>query len=193
MKKFSYIIRVLTVAPLMALVMLLILYFRDPSFFGSFTVFALAIVFLVIFPLLAYPLQRFSPKYKDKGRDGQRTLAFVFAVAGYVFGCLLALFLPTSPSVLIIYASYLLSGGIAMALNRLMHFQASGHACGVTGPFILLVYFGSAAGYIGFAVLAAAWASSIYMKRHTHLQLLIGALIPFAALGLVIAALAVAG
>jgi hypothetical protein len=191
MKKFAYIIRVLTLAPLMALVMLLILYFRDPSFFGSFAVFILAVIFLVVFPLLAYPLQRFSPKYKDKGRDGQRTLAFVFAVAGYVFGCLLALFLPTPQDVLFIYISYLLSGGIAMALNRLVHFKASGHACGVTGPYILLVYFGSAAGYVGIAVLAAAWASSISMKRHTHIQLLIGALIPFAALGLIIAALAI--
>ena len=59
--------------------------------------------------------------------------------------------------------------------------------------FLLLVYFGSAVGYIGFAVLAAAWAASIYMKRHTHAQMVAGGLIPFAALGLVTAALAALG
>jgi hypothetical protein len=190
MKRLSYIVRVLTVAPLMALVMLLILYFRDPSFFGSTALFILAVVFLVVFPLLAYPLQRFSPKYMDKGRDGQRALAFVFAVAGYVTGCLAALLLHTPAGVLIIYASYLLSGIIAIIMNRLLHFKASGHACGIVGPFLLLIYFGSAAGYIGIAVLAAAWVSSLYMKRHTHVQLLAGGLIPFAALGLVAAAAA---
>lgn len=193
MRKLSYIIRVLTVAPMMALAMLLILYFRDPAFLGSTLHFALAVVFLVVFPLLAYPLQRFSPKYKDKGREGQRALAFVFAVAGYVLGCLAALILPTPANVLIIYVSYLLSGVIAIAMNRLLHFKASGHACGIVGPFLLLVYFGSAVGYIGFAVLAAAWAASIYMKRHTHAQLVAGGLIPFAALGLVAAALAALG
>lgn len=193
MRKIPYIIRVLTVAPLMALVMLLILYFHDAAFFGNTLHFALAIVFLVVFPLLAYPLQRFSPKYKDKGREGQRALAFVFAVSGYVLGCAAVLILPTPTNVLIIYVSYLLSGVIAIVLNRLLHFKASGHACGIVGPFLLLIYFGSAAGFVGFAVLAAAWAASIYMKRHTHAQLVAGGLIPFAALGLVAAALAVLG
>ncbi|MGI5919485.1 MAG: hypothetical protein ACOX8N_07555 [Christensenellales bacterium] len=193
MRKIPYIIRVLTVAPLMALVMLLILYFHDAAFFGNTLHFALAIVFLVVFPLLAYPLQRFSPKYKDKGREGQRALAFVFAVSGYVLGCAAVLILPTPTNVLIIYVSYLLSGVIAIVLNRLLHFKASGHACGIVGPFLLLIYFGSAAGFVGFAVLAAAWAASIYMKRHTHAQLVAGGLIPFAALGLVAAALAALG
>ena len=133
MRKIPYIIRVLTVAPLMALVMLLILYFHDATFFGNTLHFALAIVFLVVFPLLAYPLQRFSPKYKDKGREGQRALAFVFAVSGYVLGCAAVLILPTPTNVLIIYVSYLLSGVIAIVLNRLLHF-ASGHACGIVGP-----------------------------------------------------------
>jgi hypothetical protein len=193
MRKIPYIIRVLTVAPLMALVMLLILYFHDAAFFGNTLHFALAIVFLVVFPLLAYPLQRFSPKYKDKSREGQRALAFVFAVSGYVLGCAAVLILPTPTNVLIIYVSYLLSGVIAIVLNRLLHFKASGHACGIVGPFLLLIYFGSAAGFVGFAVLAAAWAASIYMKRHTHAQLVAGGLIPFAALGLVAAALAALG
>jgi hypothetical protein len=69
MKKFAYIIRVLTLAPLMALVMLLILYFRDPSFFGSFAVFILAVIFLVVFPLLAY-----LPSIKTRAGTGSERL-----------------------------------------------------------------------------------------------------------------------
>jgi len=193
MKKLTYIIRVLTVAPLMALTMLLILYFSDPAFFGSVTHLVLAVVFLVVFPLLAYPLQRFFPRYKDKGRDGQRALAFIFAVTGYVAGCIVALLLPTPAGVLTIYVSYLLSGVIAFVMNKVFHFKASGHACGIVGPFLLLAYFGSPAGFIGFAVLAAAWASSLYMKRHTHAQMLVGGLIPCVALGLVAAVFAALG
>jgi hypothetical protein len=193
MKKAAYIIRVLTVAPLMALVMLLILFFIKPSFFGNGAVFVLTIVFLVVFPLFAYPLQRFFKKYRDKGRDGQRTLAFIFAVLGYVCGCLLALIFQTPRDILIIFVSYLLSGGIAMLLNRLLHFKASGHACGITGPFTLLAYFGSWVCLIGLPILAIAWISSVYMKRHTHLQLVVGALIPPLALGLVAAVTVIIG
>ena len=191
MKKIAYIIRVITVAPIMALVMLLILYIHCPPFFGNLANFILSVLFLVVFPLLGYPLQPLFKKYRDKGRDGQRTLAFVFAVVGYVFGCLLALILSSPRSVLIIFLSYLLSGALTMAINRLFHFKASGHACGITGPFMLLLYFGSPAGYIGIPILALAWVSSIYMKRHTHMQLLIGGLVPFAALGLIVAGVAI--
>jgi Mn2+/Fe2+ NRAMP family transporter len=85
MTKLSKIIRVVTVAPLMALLMLLILGSGDASFFGGLLHFLLAVIFLTIFPVLAYPLQPFFPSFKDKGR-GQRTLANYFAV-GLIGGC----------------------------------------------------------------------------------------------------------
>ena len=91
MHKLSKIIRVVTVPPLMALFMLLVLEWRDPRFFGSLLHFLLSVVFLAFFPLLAYPLQPLFPSFKDKGREGQRTLAICFAVAGYVGGCASAL------------------------------------------------------------------------------------------------------
>ncbi len=182
MKRLTYIIRVITVAPVMALVMLLILYLKSPALFGSPLHFALLVLFLVVLPLSAYPLQPLIKKFKDKGREGQRTLAMIFAVAGYVLGCLFALIFGAPKDVLVIFLSYLLSGFFVALINKLFHFKASGHACGVTGPFLLLVYFGHPIGYIGFAFLALAWASSLYMKRHTNLQLAAGGAIPFAAL-----------
>lgn len=186
MLKAAKAIRVLTVAPMMALVMLLVLYVRDSPLFGSPAAFVLLLLFLVVFPLLAYPMQPLIKKYKDKGREGQRALAMDFAVAGYIGGCLSAVLLHAPKSVWIIYLSYLLSGILVMLLNKLLHFRASGHACGVTGPFAILVYFGQPLGFLGIPLLAVVCLSSLRMKRHTAWQLLGGTVIPVAALAIAV-------
>ncbi len=186
MKGLAYAVRVITVAPIMALLMLLILYFRVPLFFGGLPVFLLSVLFLVVLPLLAYPMQPLIKPFKDKGRDGQRTLAMIFAVAGYFLGCLFAAVLGAPQNVWFIFLSYMLSGLLVALFNKVFHFKASGHACGVSGPFMLLVYFGQPIGYIGFVVLVLVWLVSITMKRHTTAQFIVGALIPFAALGILL-------
>jgi hypothetical protein len=182
MEKLSKAIRVLTVAPFMALLMLTILYLRDPALFGGVLYYILSVVFLTVFPLLAYPLQPLLRAFRDKGREGQRTLAIYFAVAGYIGGCLSAAVFGAPEGVWIIFLCYLASGTLVLLVNKLLHFKASGHTCGVTGPFILLLYFGQAAGLIGIPLLALVWISSIAMKRHTMAQLLGGAAIPVVSL-----------
>lgn len=186
MKNLAKIIRIITVAPIMAFILLLTLYLCKPLLFGSPVNFVLSIIFLVVFPLLAYPLQPFIKKYKEKGREGQRTLAIYFAVAGYIGGCLSAIFLKAPKNVWVIYLTYLFSGILIMLFNKLFHFRASGHACGIAGPFAVLIYFGQPCGYVGILILALAWLSSLHMKRHTNLQLIGGTLIPILSLGLVL-------
>lgn len=181
----SKIIRVLTVAPIMALVMTLTIYFNNPALFGGTKNFLLLILFLTVLPLLAYPLQPIFKTFRDKGREGQRTLAMIFAVCGYVAGLISALALHSRESVRIIYICYLLSGILVVLANKLFKFRASGHACGIVGPFALLLYFGQQWGFLGIPILAAAWWASIKMKRHTAAQLLGGMLIPLVALALV--------
>lgn len=181
----SKIIRILTVAPLMALVMTLTIYFNDPAFFGGTENFILQILFLTVLPLLAYPLQPIIKVFRSKGREGQRTLAMIFAVCGYIAGLISALALHSKESVQIIYISYLLSGVLVVLLNKLFKFRASGHTCGIVGPFALLLYFGQGWGLLGIPVLAAAWWASLKMKRHTASQLIGGMVIPIAALALV--------
>jgi hypothetical protein len=66
----------------MALFMLIVLYTHDAALFGRTEDFALMALFLVFFPLLAYPIQPSIKKYKIRGREGQRTLAIYFTVAG---------------------------------------------------------------------------------------------------------------
>lgn len=186
MKKIAYVIRVVTVAPIMALVLLLVLFFRAPQTFGNTASFLMTVFFLVVLPLLAYPLQPLIKKYKDKGREGQRTLALIFAVAGYIIGLVSAIAFCAPKDVLVIYLSYMISGLFVALTNKVFHFKASGHTCGVAGPFMLLVYFGQTIGYLGVAVLALAWLASLYMKRHTWPQLLVGTAIPFFALGIIL-------
>ena len=184
--KIAKIVRMITVAPVMALIMLLTLYISNPKLFGRVADLILSILFLVIFPLLAYPLQPFIKHYKDKGRDGQRTLAMVFAVTGYVAGCLSALIMRAPKTVLIIYLSYLLSGALIFLINKLLRFKVSGHACGVTGPFAILICFGQMGGLIGIPMLAVVCWASLYMKRHTVSQLIGGAVIPVVALSFIL-------
>ncbi len=177
------IIRVLTVAPIMALATLLTLYIFDPTLFGKLYLFILAVVFLCVLPLLAYPLQPFIPHFKDKGREGQRNLAMVFAVSGYVLGCLTNLFLNAPLSLWFIYLIYLLSGILIVVINKLFKLRASAHACGVAGPTALLMYFGIYLAVIPGIILyfSALWASLI-MKRHTLQQFIGGAVVPIAIL-----------
>jgi hypothetical protein len=183
MDKGSKIIRILTVAPIMALMMLIILFINHSELFGGIIHFVLSILFLTILPLLAYPLQPFIKKYKNEGREGQRTLAMLFAVIGYIGGCLCAFLLHAPKSVWVLYLTYLLSGILITLFNKLFHLKASGHACGVAGPFAILVYFGQICGYIGIPVLAAVYWASLHMRRHTLWQLMGGTVIPIVALG----------
>ncbi|WP_455617870.1 hypothetical protein [Eisenbergiella sp.] len=179
------VIRCLTVAPLMACVMLLILYGRDKALCGQAAGLAESLVFLVALPLLAYPLQPLVPRYRDSGREGQRSLAMIFAVAGYVLGCLVCLISGAPVSQWIIYLEYLLSGLLIFGCNKLLHRKASGHACGVAGPAALLIYFGVPAWIPALLVMAAVWWASLVMRRHTLGQLAGGTVIPVAVMAVI--------
>lgn len=180
MQKFYKIIRVATVPPLMASALFIILgAFSRLDWIDSL----LGIFFIGILPILAYPLQRFIPYYKDKGRDGQRNLAMVFSVSGYIIGCVLALIFNAPNMVILIYLDYLLSGVLLTLFNKLFHLKASGHACGIVGPIAMLVYSGLyIPAAIGAVLTVFVFISSIKMKRHTLLQLLGGSAITIAAL-----------
>ena len=84
MKKSDYIVRSLSVAPLLAATMLTVLFVTRQELFLGWYSYAAMLATLGVLPLLAYPLQRFIPKFKDECRRGQRSLAMVFAVVGYV-------------------------------------------------------------------------------------------------------------
>ena len=176
-------IRILTVAPLMALFTLITLLVIYPSIFGGAHKFILSVLFLFILPILAYPMQPFIPKFKDRGREGQRNLAMIFAVVGYVAGVITNLFLSAGIYLWLIYLDYLISGAIVVIFNKVFKLRASAHACGIVGPGVLLCYMGVSLALIPTVVLyaGAMWAS-VSMKRHTVPQFIGGAIIPIATL-----------
>ncbi len=156
---------------------------RSESFNNNVWALLLAIFFLTVLPLLAYPLQRFIPHFKDKGREGQRNLAMLFANGGYILGCITNLFMSAPRELWIIYLEYLLSGMLILIFNKVFHLRASAHACGVIGPGVMLFFFGiHPALAVGLVLWGAALWGSIVMKRHTFPQFLGGSAIPIAML-----------
>ena len=183
--KIAKLIRILTVAPVMALATLCTLYATKPEIFGGLHMLIIAIVFLFILPISAYPLQPIIPHFKSKGREGQRNLAMLFAVVGYVAGCITNLFMNAPASLWIIYLDYLISGALVVSINKLLHLRASAHACGIVGPAFLLLYFGQPIALaVGLALYVAALWASLVMKRHTWQQFVGGAVIPVVVLAL---------
>ncbi len=176
------IIRVVTIAPIMALLLLVVLFLAKPEIFGNTLNLVLAIFFLVVLPILAYPVQPLIPHFREKGRDGQRSLAMWMASAGYILGVFTALILPVSDYLLVIYLTYLLSGVSLVLLNKVFKIKASGHACGVAGPIFSLIYFIGPWLLFGILILAAVFWASLTMKRHDKAELLIGMTVPTYAL-----------
>lgn len=180
MQKLYKIIRVATIPPIMASLLFILL--------GAFSRLdwidaVLGVFFIGILPVLSYPLQRFIPGFKDKGRDGQRSLAMVFSVVGYIIGCILAWIFNAPYTVILIYLDYLLSGIMIAVFNKLFRLKASGHACGIVGPIAMLIYFGLyIPAAVGALITILVFISSIKMKRHTFLQLVGGSAITIAAL-----------
>ncbi len=176
-KTIAKTVRVVTIPPLLVSALLIILYVGRPDFFRGGLDLIAGISFLAIIPTLAYPLQPIIPGFKGKGRKGQRKLAFITSGVGYVGGMLYAVISGVSPELLLIFASYFVSVIALTFFNALLKRKASGHSCGVIGPLIFTVYFLGWGFLIPCVILAGAvvW-SSVFLKRHTPNDILLGGL-----------------
>jgi hypothetical protein len=183
LKKIPVFIRTVTIAPVLAAVMLIIVWCYKPDVFKTSAALIYSLLFLTVLPTLSYPLQKYIPKYKAKGREGQRGLAMIFAVAGYILGCVVNAIFNSTTALWVIYLEYLLSGIFIFILNKLCHIKVSGHACGVVGPAVLLHYLGIYWTMIPCAIIIViVYAASLYTKRHTIGQLIGGGAVPIAAI-----------
>lgn len=183
--KICLMIRKITVAPIMADIFLICMIIHIFWVFGDILRWVYCLIFIGVFPLFAYPMQKYIPKFRDKGRRGQRILAMIFAVTGYVLGCLCNLIFSSSVGVWVIFLEYLLSGLIVFIFNKLFKLKISGHACGIAGPIALFLYFGLyVQAVIGMLFFVAVYISSLRIKRHTIWQLLGGSAIPIVVIGL---------
>ncbi len=176
-EKLAGVIRIITVPPIMVIGLLLILYFRSPQPFGTLPELLIAILLLGLVPVLAYPLQPLLPRYRQKGREGQRELAFVFTGVGYTIAFLWALLAGVSPAVRTVCAGYFFSALLLTLCNKVLHRRASGHACSAAGPLLFLIYYFGWWMLLPSVIIAAliAWAS-VTLRRHTPTDLLWGTL-----------------
>lgn len=179
MEKSAQIIRKLTLAPVLALLMLVPLWFLRPAVFQTGEFFLYTLLFLVAFPLLAYPLQRYMPGFREKGREGQRHLAMLFAFAGYLLECVLNVLCHATAQLKMIGWVYFLSGVAVLLFNRLCRLRASGHAAGAAAACCIPIALGFHWMVIpgGILLVIIGWAS-LRTGRHTLPQFLGGALIP---------------
>ena len=175
MERFCKIVRMITLAPVLAAFSIAMIGLFCPGIFPTVWHFGYMIFYLGFLPLLAYPLQSVTPHFKDRGRDGQRTLAMLFAVAGYIFCLFTNLFASVTKGMWVICLEYLLSGILILVFNKGLHIKLSAHGCGSAGPIFLLLYFGL---YIPAALMAVvtifAYVASVKAKHHTVPQLIGG-------------------
>ncbi len=179
MENVFKIIRRITVPPVFAAMLLLIVYMTHPDYIGSVGHLIGALCFLTVMPTLAYPLQKHIPKYRDRGREGQRSLAMLFSFVGYLLGTTAAFVFAAPAEMKLLYLQYLLCGIGMLVLNKIFGIKASGHACGIVGPVIMLLYFGLyLPAIIGALLVLPVYISSIRTGQHTMPQLFGGSTIP---------------
>ena len=173
--KLSKIIRIVTIAPIMAAVMLAIIQLAEPEQIGGASNLITALIFLTILPVISYPLQPVIPYFKHRSREGQRNLAIIFANIGYISGIIYALAANTPRELLIIYLTYFLSGLLIVLFNKVLKIRASGHACSTTAPAFLLTWkLHPLFAIPSVLLIAAVYRSSLKLSRHSLPQLLAG-------------------
>lgn len=118
MARIFKVIRKITVPPIFAAALLITVYIFHTSYFGSIWHLIGALFFLSALPTLAYPLQRYFKKYKDRGREGQRSLAMIFSFVGYLLGTLTAFVFSAPAELKLICLEYLLCGIGMLLLKR---------------------------------------------------------------------------
>ncbi|MBE7064567.1 MAG: hypothetical protein E7384_01970 [Ruminococcaceae bacterium] len=175
--KIAKIVRVSSVPPVMVTILIILLYFLREGIFRSWIDGVVSIMSLAVIPVLAYPISWIIPKLRAKGREGQRNLAFALNPVGYIIAFAYGLISRAGKDLMIIYTAYLLSVIVLLLFNKVLKFRASGHACAVTGPIVIISYYLGMWGIVGGAVVYALilWAS-LAMKRHTLKEFVFGSL-----------------
>ena len=172
MAVFSLIIRFLTLPAVLTGTMAALLWLGGGLNGGEW---AAAEICLMLIPLLAYPAGALGQPRGAGRRNRQRSFALVFSAVGYLLGLCWALGSDASRLCKILFGSYVLSTLVLLLLNKGLHFKASGHACSTTAPLIFLSWQLGAVWVLPCAlVVAAVYAASIRLKRHTLPQLTAG-------------------
>ena len=176
-EKTAKIIRVITIPPIEALAMLLILYGMKRTEFGKTGDLLMAILFLTVIPVCSYPVAS-RKKNKEDTRDNQRNMAFAFNFLSYLAAMLLGYFVGCTRMLQWILNGYFLSVLVLTIINKGFKIRASGHACSCTFPYLILsYYFGGYVTVICLILYLAEFWASVELKRHTIKEFLGGTIV----------------
>ena len=185
MKMLARIIRGVTVPPVIVTALLLLLYFLRDDVVTSVADLLFSVFFLAVVPMLAYPLQEIVPALRPGGQKMKRKLAFILSIMGYIAAFTVSLIRGAVPNLAYIDAVYLCSVLLLTLINVMTPWHASGHACSIVGPVALLAcFFGWRAILCGGVVITLSFWASVYLKRHTVREYLLGAISPLASAAL---------
>ena len=171
------IIRGVAIPPTFVVVLSIFMYFLHPTMFRHVGDLFAVIIALALVPALAYVLAPILPGFKNKGRKGSRTLAFITSAFGYTGGMIYAFTSGATADLKFIFGGYMLALVMLIIFNKVFKLKASGHACGILGPLLYAVYFLGIWWLIPCLAVGAAvvWAS-VYRKSHTPKELALGGL-----------------
>lgn len=176
--KLCKLIRILSVPPVMAGIMVFLLY--KNLYATTAKEILTLIISLCVMPVMAYPVSYIVPQLRKKGRNTQRNLAFIFTVAGYLcgFAYLFISYIKNDNAgkfAVYIQSVYLLSVIILIIFNGLIKLRASGHACSVTGPLVMsAICYGIYGIIAGVAIYMLVLIASVRIKRHSVKEFLLG-------------------
>lgn len=177
-EKAAKIVRVITVPPFLVAALIIILYFQKSDIFRGITDYTAALVFLGLFPVLVYPIWAAIPKLKEKGREGQRNLAFIGTLIGYTFAFLYGELSGAVPELKLIFRTYFIAVLLLTFANKVLKKRASGHACSVVSPALFLCYFvGLYTLPVCIFIIAVSFWGSLTLKRHKPMELLGGSIV----------------
>ena len=184
--KLAKVLRVTTIPPLFALYLVLLLWWQVPGFFASGTHLAVAIACLTVFPTLSYPTTWLTKKAFREYRKMQRWMAIFFTLAGYAVLTIYAFAANATAQEMTVYLTYAISV-LCVWLTSLTKCHVSAHTCGVAGPIVIAAYYIHPQFLWAFFLLAGVVWSSLYLKRHKLLELVLGAFFPIVVFFLLVA------
>lgn len=167
--------RIITIPPFMITGLFFILWNMKREIFKGWSQLLWSVFFLGIMPVLAYVIHFIVPKFREKGRPLQRNMAFGFTFAGYLMAVIYGVCISVSSELKTIYCIYFLSVVILSVLNFGFRKKASGHACSIVAPVIILLLNAQALGAFVYLMIGmlSVW-SSLYLKRHLPKELVWG-------------------
>jgi len=165
--KLANFLRKITAPPFEALVFVIALYIRKRELFHSPYEAATAALCLAVIPFSVYAFRL--------PREKQRSFAMIVSSAGYIALFALGLIMHSERTLICIYLMYVLSVAVLLVFNKLLKVRASGHACAITGPALILCALVGGWWYpvciLGYC--ATLWAS-VKTNRHTAREFLLG-------------------